>query len=583
MLLMVNACTDELDKVPTDHLSVDQLLGTMEVQQFRNNSYNFFDQTFSDYTGGELMEVYTDDAFKAGRGISRNWHEGLLSPENSLFAGTKWNQYWNGIRKCNLAIEYLPQATVSKNLVSQESLDSWYDEVKVLRAWYHFLLLKDFGPIPFIEEPFEADFINWDQITRPSYDEILNRIVEEIDEVIENDMLPLRWQASADYNKINKAVAYALKSRVLLYQASPLYTPAKDLTKWQDAADAAQDALDNIVPDYQLVSMNDYGTLFNQSYTVYNDEVILRSSINGAPVMNHFNGVDLSSLGSPTQAENCGAVPTQELVDCFELTNGSLPVESYNNTNHTDVTFSAGYSESPGDNPYENRDARFYHSIVYNGAKYGKYKGMSASDNELVIYTYEGKYGTGFNDNPLSQDDSYRRRSCTGYYGKKFRSASYWGGQVGGVDAHRIYFRLAEIYLNLSEAHCELGNLNDAANALNVVRTRAGQPKIEDVPGFSNTQEFLLERIRNERRIELCFENHRFYDQRRWDVLGETNDVITGMRITSSNGNNSGVFSYERVEVDVPRNATSDKYLMLPVPVEEARKLPGIGQPPVWD
>lgn len=583
VLLVMSACTDELDKVPTDHLSVDRLLGTLDVQEFRDNSYYYLDQTFNGYTGGELMEVYSDDAFKAGRGISRVWHEGLLTPENSLFSMTKWSQYWSGIRNCNLALKYLPQATVSKNIVSQESLNIWYDEVKILRAWYHFLLVKDFGPLPFVDEPFEADYQGWEELERPSYDEILTRIVKEIDEVINNDVLPLRWQAPGDYDKVNMAVAYALKSRIMLYHASPLYTPQVDRDKWQNAVEAAQQAIDSIVPEYQIVTMDDYGTLFSENYEVFNDEIILRSPVNGADIMNRFNGIDLSSLGSPTQAENCGAVPTQELVDCFELKDGSLPVESYNDSEHVNVTFSDGYSEDLGEDPYGNRDSRLYHSIIFNGSNYGKYKGMSASDNDLVIYTYEGKNGTGFNSNPLSQDDSYRRRSCTGYYSKKFRSASYWGGQVGGVNANKIYFRVAEIYLNLAEAHCELGNLNEAADALNIIRVRAGQPDIQSVPGFSNTKDFLRKRIRNERRVELCFENHRFYDQRRWKILQETNGAITGMKVTSNSGTDAGPFSYQRIEVDVPRQATSDKYLMLPVPLQEARRLPGIGQPPVWD
>ncbi len=136
--------------------------------------------------------------------------------------------------------------------------------------------------------------------------------------------------------------------------------------------------------------------------------------------------------------------------------------------------------------------------------------------------------------------------------------------------------------MNLAEAQCEQGNLSEALSALNVVRQRAGQPNLQNVPGFSNTKEFILNRIRNERRVELCFEGHRFYDQRRWRILDETNGVVTGMKVISSDATDTGTFSYERVKIDVARNATTDKYLILPLPTEEARRLPGIGQPDVW-
>jgi hypothetical protein len=207
---------------------------------------------------------------------------------------------------------------------------------------------------------------------------------------------------------------------------------------------------------------------------------------------------------------------------------------------------------------------------------------MSASVPDLTIYTYEGKAGTGFNDSPTSQDESNQRRSSTGYYGGKFRTATYWGSTAGGANAFKIQFRLAEIYLNLAEAQCEANNLDAAIAALDVIRHRAGQPSIENVPGYAKTKGFLMERIRNERRVELCFEGHRFYDQRRWKILNETNGVISAMKVTSSDGTDGGEFSYSRVAIDLPRVATTDKYLVLPIYTEEARRLAGIGQPDAW-
>lgn len=581
-LCCLNSCVDRLDAVPSDKIGIDRILNKNTIQGFRNNSYNNLDNNFTNNTGGQLLETYTDDAFRAGTGITFDWHSGLLSLTQNMFSGTLWNQYWMGVRKANLALQYLPQSTAPKDLISDKNLAIWIDEARVLRVWYHFMLIKNFGALPFIDKAFEPDFTGWAALTRPSYDEISTKLVSELDAVIANNSLLLRNQTPSEYDNINLGVAYALKSRILLYNASLLNNAGGDQAKWTKAADAAQQCLTAIMPEYQLLPIANYGKLFNESADVLNKEIILRSNADGSGVMNTSNGVDLTFLGSATQSSNAGAVPTQELVDCFELTTGALPVLSYNNADHTSVTLNANYSESAGANPYSGRDARLAYSIVFNGSNYGKYKGMSDLSPDLTIFTYNGKSLTGFNSTPTSQEDADRRRTTTGYYGRKYRSASYWGPTTGGSNAHKIYFRLAEIYLNLAEANCELNNLDGAITALDAIRVRAGQPAIATVPGYVKSKEFLMKRIRNERRVELCFEGQRFYDQRRWKIIAQTNTAITGMKITSNNGNDNGVFSYQRVKIDVPRSATTDKYLILPLPIEEERRLPGIGQPVAW-
>jgi len=584
LFLSLGSCQEVLDVVPTDRLDVSRLLTKQgNILEFRNNCYDQFSGSMTNHSSGQLFDVYTDDAFRAGTGTYYDWHNDLLSPINSMMAGSIWNDNWEGIRKCNLAVEYMPQSTVSKELVPDEQIAQWLDEVKILRAWYHFDLVQNFGPVPFIDKVFDVNFTGWNELTRPTYDAIAARIVDELDEVIANGLLPLRWQASGDYFRMNLAAAYALKSRVLLYNASLLNNPGNDQAKWQRAATAAQECLSALSPEYSLLPAADYDKLFNEAVTVLSKEIIMRANENSTATMNNNNGVDLKLLGSATQSNNCGAVPTQELVDCFELTDGALPVSAYN-ADHTVATFGGVYSEAAGANPYVGRDMRLKSSIVFNTAKYGKYKGQAAAAPELVIYTYEGKPGTGFNINTISQLETDKRLSCTGYYLRKFNSASYWGSTAGGTAAHKIFFRLAEVYLNLAEAQCELNKLDEAIAALNVVRVRAGQPAISTVSGFAKTKDFLMKRIRNERRIELCFEGHRFYDQRRWKILDQTNGVVSGMKITSAGTTNKdlGPFSYERVKIETVRNATSDKYLVLPIPQNEARKLTGLGQPAAW-
>ena len=583
LFLSLLSCQKILDVVPSDRIDISRLIAKQtSVQEFRNNCYDDLNGSVVTQSGGQLLDVFTDDAFRAGTGGFYDWHNGLLSPSNGIITSAIWNANWQGIRKCNNAFLYMPQSTVAKDQLSDKQINAWLAEVKILRAWYHFSLMKNFGPIPFIDYPFSADFVGWDTLVRPTYDQLTSRITKECDEVLASGLLPLRWQTSGDYIRVNLAVAYALKSEVLLYNASLLNNQSGDQAKWQKAATAAQECLNAVMPEYSLLPMSTYDNLYNEAPTILNKEIFLRAIENSAANTNNNNGVDLKSLGSTTQSNNCGAVPTQELVDCFELLNGTLPVTSYNDVNHTSVTFGAGYTESTGSNIYTNRDQRLKSAVVYNGATYGKYKGQVATSPDLVIYTYLGKVGTGFNINTLSQLETDKRLSCTGYYNKKYNSASYWGSTAGGTTSQKIFFRLAEIYLNLAEAQCELNNLDGAIAALDVIRLRAGQPVISLVPGFVKTKDFLMKRIRNERRVELCFEGHRFFDQMRWKILSSTNGPISGMKITSTSGKDTGPFSYERVKIETVRNAVSDKYLVLPIPQDEARKLPGLGQPPAW-
>ena len=581
LLLTLVACVEVLDPLPTDKVLLNQLMNKQPaIAGFAADCYQQLNTSFSGQVSGQLLDAYTDDCFRAG--TVSDWQNGLLTPVNNLFANAIWTAGWTGIRKCNIALIYLPQSQVDKTLIGPTDLQRYMDEAKLIRAWYHFMLIKNFGPLPFIDQPFEPDYTGWAAITRPTYDVIATRIAKECDDVIASGALPMKWANSTDFYRVNLAVAYALKADVLLYNASLLNNPTADQAKWQRAADAAQACITALGSTYSLTPMASYVNLFTQDVTVANSEVILRSSLNDAAVMNNNNGVDLKALGSATQAANCGSVPTQELVDCFEMTNGALPVSSYTSADHSTVTFNSAYNENAGSDPYAGRDLRLQSSVVFNRATYGKYKGQLATGPDLVIYTYLGKTGTGFNINPSSQLTTDVRQSSTGYYSKKYRSASYWGSTAGGTNSNKIYFRLAEVYLNQAEALCELNNLDGAITALNVIRVRAGQPVLANVPGFVKTQDFVRQRIRNERRVELCFEEHRFYDQRRWKILSSTNGPISGMKITSSNGTDTGIFSFQRTAISTTRNATSDKYLVLPIPDSEAKRLPGLGQLPAW-
>jgi hypothetical protein len=575
-------CESVLDKVPDGQITLDKVLSNYGrskglIDVVYNEVYGSRDWIIFHFTP---FDVLTDNAYKDENVFcSFKWHNGALSLSNPVLTDDTpptgrtqwqlWPDFWYGVRLANNAIKYLPQSTA----ITEQERDRWVAEARVLRCWYYMNLIEFYGPLPWIDFPFEADFDGWGDLVRPTYDEIATIINNELTDVITSGVL-LNRNPDQEFHRVSNGLAYAIRARVLLNNASPLNNPENDLDKWQRAANAAQDVI--ALPEYELVPMADYKSLFIGALPA--KEVIWWGGDNGH--INNVNGVNVNpypyAAGIPS-TNNAGGCPTQELVDCFEMTNGALPV-TYNDASHLSVTVTpeattAGYSEAPGGDPYANRDARFYVDSLYNGANYGTPYNCTG---EYIIETFvNGR--NGFVDN-LSRGS---QNSATGYYNRKDTQIEYWApgvmGSGGQKPTHWVHFRLAEFYLNKAEALCETDDLPGAMEALNVIRTRAGQPRIQDVPGFQQTQPFLRARIRNERRVEFCMEGWRFHDQRRWKILGETNRFVTGMRITRE----SGQYRYQRKKIRDYESYT-DKYLVLPIPIWDSPKMPNMTQPEAW-
>lgn len=581
-ILIASGCKKVLEKTPDGTLTMDEVLkdynrtkGLLSVAY--GKIYQNRDQIAFPF---QPIECFTDNAFWAATYNTYDWYNGQLSLSNPVInwpwsspAERLWPDFWQGIRFANVAIAELPKA---KKITDQER-STWIAEARILRCWYYMNLLEFYGAMPWIDAPFEAGYTGWNDLKRPSYDSIASVIDKECMDVINSKILPNKRPVS-EAEFISNGVAYAIRARVLLNNASPLNNPENDLHKWQRAADAAQDVIN--MPEYHLVSMADYKRLFIGSFRTDIPEIIWRSPADDKHI-NNTNGLNCSPYpyASIPSLWNCGESPTQELVDCFEMTNGALPI-TYNDATHTQVTVdptaaALGYSEAPGGNPYNNRDARFYVDILFNGANYGA---PTNCTNPIIVESYVGG-AHGFN--PVIAQET--KTSCTGYYSRKDKDVKFWGpnSTFGGEEIHWVFFRLAEFYLDRAEALCEVNDLDGAKAALNVIRQRAQQPRIEDVPGFLNTQDFLRDRIRNERRVELCLEGWRFHDQRRWNILNQYK-FITGMKITSSDGSGApATLSYQRVKLR-DMQCYSDKYKVMPIPIDDAKKMTGLTQPKAW-
>ncbi len=581
VLIFQYGCEGVLEKTPDSQITIDKILTNY------NQSKGLIDVAYNAiYLSRDQIsfvmspiECLTDNAFWAATYNAYEWHNGALSLTNPVInwpwsspSEQLWPDFWRGIRLANNAIKYLPQSKV----ITEQERTTWVAEARVLRCWYYMNLLEFYGPVPWVEEPFEATHAGWNELTRPTYNEIATKISDELIEVINSGILPNR-QTANESRHVDNGIAYAIRARVLLYNASPLNNPENAKEKWQRAADAAQDVIN--MSEYSLVPMSDYKRLFIGTFASMIPEIIWRSWSDNSHI-NNTNGVDVGTYphASIPHMWNCGESPTQELVDCFEMTNGALPV-TYDDASRTKITVTpgaaaVGYSEGTGGDPYSNRDARFYVNILYNMANYGVPYNCT---EPFIVEAFVGGRN-GIND-VISQET---QRSCTGYYSRKDKQVKFWGpgGSGQGNEAtHWVFFRLAEFYLNRAEALCELGDLDGAMTMVNVVRERALQPKIQDVPGFQKNHDFLINRIRNERRVEFCLEGHyRFNDQRRWKILNETNRFITGMRITKDG---DGKFKYQRKKIR-DYNSYTDKYLVMPIPLEDAKKMTGMNQPEAW-
>ncbi|MBL7698073.1 MAG: RagB/SusD family nutrient uptake outer membrane protein [Chitinophagaceae bacterium] len=401
----------------------------------------------------------------------------------------------------------------------EEAVNGLRGEALFLRAFFYRELNDLFGGVPIIKEVqnLDDDLL----VSRNTYDECVDFILSDLDQAA--GLLP--DPADAEIGRANRGAALALKSRVLLYAASLLHNPGNDMEKWQAASDAALEVINGfnyaLYPNYNELFLNDNNeeVIFDIQYqfpfrTTANDYTLNPQGLNGA-------------FGNSR--------PTQNLVDSYEMTNGK---------SITDPT--SGYD--PG-NPYENRDERFYGSVLYNGVEW----------RGVTIETFnDGLFGPGVYD-------TYSTGAhMTGYYIRKFLSENEETNPIifqdYRADQNWILIRYAEILLNYAEAQLNLGNEEEARDYINMVRERAHQPAL----GNGVSGDDLVERYMNERKIELAFEEHHYFDIRRWKTAPDLHGgPVYKMVIENDNGN----FAYSVEEMD--ERVWNDAYYYLPIPQDE--------------
>ena len=436
------------------------------------------------------------------------FNKGMLNENiNPLF--TYYRNFYEGIRAANFFLDYVGDGkgeallAQNRNLVTDkvnyerdlQSLAWFKAEAHVARAYYYAELAKMYGGVPIVHSHIDDGTM----IRRSTYDEVVDYIVNEIDTY--KDSLAVDWKEFTDREgRFTLGVALAIKARVLLYAASPLHNPENDPAKWEAAAAAANDLITHKDLSYSLA--DSYGNFFiganplNSPESIY---IVRRSQ---------SNNMEKSNYPIATQGGKSGATPTHNLVAAYEYIGTPDP-----------------------SNPYANRDPRLAASIVTNGSTW---------NGRLIDQAAGG-----------TDDMANANASKTGYYLKKFLTDNLNLTQ-GQVAQHNwVAYRWGEVLLNYAEAMNEAygpdavpsGYTMSARQALQQVRDRASK-KLPQV--IASDKDSFRDAVKHERRVELAFEDHRYWDLLRWkDAMDVLNKPVLGVEISREGQG----WSYKVVEV----------------------------------
>lgn len=510
-----------------------------------------------------ILEVASDDAVPSDKG-SATWNviNGGYSPLNTY--DDNWGTCYSAIRRCNMFL-----ANYKRVNWADPTLPKWLAaEVRVLRSIFYYELLKRYGGIPLIgDQVFDPNDPALFTQKRASFDDCVKYIVAELD-AVKDDMRPeasLAQRGSGngttdgtdgDFGRMRKSIDLAIKAKVLLLAASPLFNPSStpnldytgyatyDATRWKAAADAAK-----AVMDLNLFALETNRYILNTTH-VNKEFIFVRF---GASYQTTF-GNRMSPVGYTVGnvASNGLVSPTQELVDAFPMKNGKAI---------TDPT--SGYDPA---NPYTNRDPRLDQTVFYNGGTWLK----------RAIQTYEGGL-----DKPNNNSVNSGVQTQTGYYAKKglandnnntsFTPTMYHPS----VTATFCWIRYADILLMYAEAQNEYSGPDASVySAVEAIRQRAGLVPYALPVGLSQSQ--MRDMIRNERRLEFAFEEQRYYDIRRWKIAKTVyGTALHGVSVTK---NANGTFTYTPKVVATP--FYDDRMNLLPILNNEIQVNPNIKQNP---
>jgi hypothetical protein len=460
-----------------------------------------------------FFEAATDDAQQTltfAQGVIP-FNQATLSEANPSTEANKYYSCYEGIRAANFFLDYSKgwkgMITQNRDTVTDVTnynrdklfISAYRGEAHIARAFYYSELIKRYGGVPIVTKTLQQAG-NDVSVPKSSYDDVVNYIVSEIDNY--KDSVVLNWKTngfSDQDGRFSKGSALAIKARVLLYAASPLHNPSNDAAKWARAAAAAKDVMTTTGLGYALHTAG-YGNYFQGNNALNSSETIL--AIRRAA----SNDLERANYPITTAGGASGVTPSHNLVAEYELKGAADPT-----------------------NIYANRDPRLAETVVLNGSSWN---------------------GRTIDLSPGATDDMAKANTTrTGYYIKKFLATNLDLVNNATAQHQWVAFRYAEILLNYAEAMNEAygpdalapdpGSTMTARQALNMVRNRVGVAMPAVIVAGKDA---FRTAVKHERRIELAFEDHRYWDLLRWnDAATVLNQPIKGVTVTK---NSNATYNY---------------------------------------
>lgn len=537
-------CTDKMDYHEYTNYGKEYVFSDFgRTAAFVNNIYSYLDY---DLLGTTSLASACDEAEMALNYsnvldyTNGNWT--VLNPKS------QWN-YYTPIRAANYFLENGLNLEFSDLILNQDyeaqmkRYGRYQYEVRLLRAYYYFLLVRAYGDVPFTTKVLTEAEAN--SLERTPASQVFDFIISECDVVA--PQLPVDYSkldndaaggTNPEAGRVTRGAALALKARASLYCASKLFNDSENRDLYKRAATASLDVINYCGENN--ITLGKYTDLWGADNWKASEMIFVRRV---------GDTDDPERTNFPIGMENAksGNCPTQTLVDAYEMKNGGEPNQK---------------------DPYTGRDPRFAMTIAVNGDKW-----PNTNPNPLEIYT------GGRDAAPVPY------ATPTGYYVKKYVDGATdisASTSSGGKRHSWITFRLGEFLLNYAEATFKYFGSADikdaeltmtAREAVNKVRKRTGVD-MPDFPEGMSSSDF-WSRYKNERMVELAFEGHRFWDVRRWKEGGFTS--IGRMLITK---NSDDSFTYTR---SIKALVWDDKMYFYPIPDSEIRKNPNLKQNPGWD
>lgn len=536
-----------MDCNESDYYSLEEIQGSYNrVKQFVTNTYGYLPSNFCNIDGA-MLDAATDDAIHIyEKSDIQRFVNGAWAANYTV--DDKYSTYYNGIHDANFYLENL----TGLDFKSWENSDDYQDwmvnyanfeyEIRFLRAYFYFELVRRYQNIPLITKVMTMDEANAAQPATAA--QIFDFIISECAAIA--GKLPVSYanMPGAEKGHATRATALALKARAALYAASPLYNTGNDNAKWVAAAEAAYEIIGK-KSELGLALDGSFANVFGA--TNHNSKEVILVRPTGTS-----SSFESANFPMGVTGGNTTTCPTENLASAFEMKDGKA--FDWNN---------AAMSQ----NPYKDRDPRFYLTLVHNGMQWPSTK---------AVEIWEG----GANGLPLTN------ATTTGYYLRKYvdKSITFDAGEASAKTNHNwVLFRYAEVLLNYAEAMVNAyGDINhttancgmSALQAVNEVRGRTGV-KMPALSGDLSATEF-LKRVKNERRVELAFEGHRFWDLRRWKELDASKDIYA-VKITK----NGDKVSYKKVTLQ--SRTIEDKMYFYPIADTELFKNGNLKQNPGWD